>query len=139
MNRAAWQLLAEERIAEAKALLARQFWSGAYYLAGYSVECGLKSCVLARVDADGIIFREKKFSERCWTHDLIELVKLAALDAARDADAAVNPVRFQNWIVVQNWSEESRYVRQARADAEQLVNAIDDQINGVLPWIRAHW
>ncbi len=133
MNRAAWQQLAEDRIAEARALLAGQFWSGAYYLAGYAIECGLKSCVLARVDSDGVIFREKKFSERCWTHDLIELVKLAALDAARDADAAVNPARFQNW------SEESRYVRQGRADAEQLVNAIDDQVNGVLPWIRAHW
>lgn len=139
MNRTAWQQLAEDRIAEANALLRAQLWSGAYYLAGYAVECGLKSCVLARVESDGVIFREKKFSERCWTHDLIDLVKLAALDSARDADAALNPVRWQNWLVVHDWSEESRYERQTQTDAEELVNAIDDQKDGVLSWIRAHW
>lgn len=139
MNRAAWQQLAEERIAEAKILLAAQKWSGAYYLAGYAVECALKSCILARVEADGAIFREKKFSERCWTHDLLELLELADLEVARDAHIAASLPRKQYWDTVEAWNEHSRYVRQAQQDAEKLMNAIDDPNDGVLLWIKSHW
>ena len=35
------QQLAEDRILDAASLLAVGRWSGAYYLAGYAVECGL--------------------------------------------------------------------------------------------------
>lgn len=139
MNRTALQQLAESRILEAKVLLAAQLWSGAYHLAGYCVECALKSCVLVRIERDGVIFEDKKFSEQCWTHDLIRLVKLAALDTARDADAVLNPARWQNWLTVQGWNEESRYHPWTRQDAERIVNAIDDPADGVLPWIKNHW
>ena len=37
---------AAERLREAKALLSVRCWSGAYYLAGYAVECGLKACII---------------------------------------------------------------------------------------------
>ena len=49
MTRADFQKLANERVADARALLAARRWGGAYYLAGYAVECGLKSCVIAFV------------------------------------------------------------------------------------------
>ncbi len=39
VNRAELQQLAEDRILDAQALLAVNRWSGAYYLAGYAVEC----------------------------------------------------------------------------------------------------
>ena len=40
-------------------LLAGGRWTGAYYLGGYAVECGLKACILARVGATPeIIFDE---------------------------------------------------------------------------------
>jgi len=42
MNRADFQQLADERISEAAVLLAASKFSGAYYLAGYAVECALK-------------------------------------------------------------------------------------------------
>ena len=52
--RAAWQQLAEDRILDARAHLASgvERWSAAYYLIGYAVECGLKSCILSRVAAN---------------------------------------------------------------------------------------
>ena len=51
-------------------LLSAGRWSRAYYLAGYAVECGLKACVLAYVERTCVIFLDKKFSEKCWTHDV---------------------------------------------------------------------
>ena len=37
--------LALLRLKEAQVLLANGCWSGAYYLAGYAVECALKACI----------------------------------------------------------------------------------------------
>ena len=45
MNRTDLQQPALTRLAEAKALLAAGFPAGAYYLAGYAVECALKACI----------------------------------------------------------------------------------------------
>ncbi len=50
MNRATLQQLSDERIGDARALLAANQWLGAYSLAGYALECALKSCVLAYID-----------------------------------------------------------------------------------------
>src|SRR5437764_991419 len=80
MNRAELQQLAQERIRDAKVLLAAKQWSAAYYLAGYAVECALKSCILAFIERTGFIFVEKKYAEQCWTHDLEVLLKLAGLE-----------------------------------------------------------
>ena len=38
MTKAEFQDMAEQRLAEAKALLDQGKWNGAYYLAGYAVE-----------------------------------------------------------------------------------------------------
>lgn len=45
MNRKTFQVLANLRIREAQALLRAKEFSGAYYLVGYAVECGLKACI----------------------------------------------------------------------------------------------
>jgi hypothetical protein len=67
LTRTDLQQLADARIAEANALLAAGLWDGAYYLAGYAVECALKACIMAYVERTGVIFEDKKFSEKCWT------------------------------------------------------------------------
>src|SRR5437868_6200615 len=72
VNRAQLRQLAEDRILDAGCLLAGGRPAGAYYLAGYAVECGLKACILAHIEAAGAIFQDRKFSEKCWTHDLEE-------------------------------------------------------------------
>jgi hypothetical protein len=64
-TRADWQQLADDLILDAQAHLAPGVdrWSAAYYLIGYAVECGLKSCVLARVAAHPeIIYQDRQFS-----------------------------------------------------------------------------
>lgn len=139
MNRFELQQLAEERVLDAQALLAAHRWSGAYYLAGYAVECGLKSCVLAFVERTGVIFQDRKYIEKCWTHDLEVLVGAAGLTAARGIDVATNPALKKNWLVVKDWNELSRYERKPHFQAKKMVNAVADRTNGVLQWIRAHW
>ena len=50
MNRNDFQQLADVRINEAEALLVQGKYDGAYYLAGYAVECGLKACIAKLTD-----------------------------------------------------------------------------------------
>lgn len=109
MNKLKWQQLAERWLVDAKCLLDGRSWSAAYYLAGYAVECGLKACVLARVGArPEVIFEDKKFSEKCWTHSVLELVKQANLEPIRAADAVANPALGKNWLVVKDWNDTRR-------------------------------
>src|SRR4051795_13146320 len=91
VNRVQWQQLAARWLADAQGLLDGHRWSAAYYLAGYSVECGLKACVLARVAVSPeVIFDDRKFSKKCWTHSVLELVKHAGLESTLAADVLAN-------------------------------------------------
>ncbi len=141
MNRTHWRNLAEERVLDARLLLQGGRWGAAYYLAGYAVEAGLKSCVLAYVENQNadVIFREKKFSESCWTHNLRLLVKLAGLQAVLDAEGDGNPRLRINWAHVARWNETSRYQPATESEARRLFEAVTDFQNGVLPWIKIHW
>jgi hypothetical protein len=139
LNRTLLHQLTEERVRDAQALLAGAQWSGAYYLAGYAVECALKSCVLAHVDRTGVIFQDRRYAERCWTHDLVELVKLADLEPRLGLAVSGNADLQQNWSIAQGWSESSRYELRTRAEAQALFDAVTDPSNGILPWIKMHW
>ena len=140
MNRTEFQQLAELRVKEAEALLAAGFWDGAYYLAGYAVECGLKACILARIQRDGIIFDDRKFSEKCWTHAFEELRNLAGILQDFQHSTGMNPALSKNWAIANRWSESSRYrLGIPEVEARELVIAVSDPANGVLPWIRTKW
>jgi HEPN domain-containing protein len=140
MKRDEWQRLAERWLSDAKNLLDNHRWSTAYYTAGYAVECGLKACIVARVAAaPEVIFADRRFSEKCWTHTFEELVKLADLVAARAADMAASPALRANWLIVNDWTETSRYSTTSHWDAKKLYKAITDKANGVMPWIRVRW
>lgn len=139
MNRSEFQTLAEVRLKEAKALLDVQLWDGAYYLAGYAVECGLKACILARVERTGVLFEDRKFSETCWTHKLDVLLKAADLESPHKAEVTANSKFDAYWRVALDWKEDARYKFTTRLDAESLYESVSDPTNGVLRWIRGHW
>ena len=139
MNRTELQQLSDERIEDAKSLLAASRWSGAYYLAGYALECALKSCVLAYVERTGIIFEDKKFAEKCWTHNLETLVKQADLITERGLAIAANAQLGTNWLIAKDWSESTRYRLSTQQQAEELFDAITDNSDGVLQWVKNHW
>jgi hypothetical protein len=140
VTRVEWQQFAERWLVDAKGLLDDHRWSASYYVAGYAVECGMKSCVLRRVAVTPeVIFTDKKFSEKCWTHSIFDLVKLADLETTRATDAAGNAALLKNWLTVKDWSEKARYKTTSHQKAKKLYDAIKDTTNGVMPWIRVHW
>jgi hypothetical protein len=140
VDRAILQALAEERVLAAQALLAAKQWSSAYYLAGYAVELGLKSCVLVQVAANiGILFDDRKLSDKCFSHSIKDLVILAGLEDTRKVDIGTNPAFDKNWSIVLQWNEKSRYQMKTPVAAEELLSAIVDNANGVMPWIRSRW
>ncbi len=142
MNRAQLQRLAEDRIIDAQALLDTTRWAAAYYLAGYSVECALKSCVLAHIEKTGMIYRDRKYLRSladCWTHDLDMLVDLSGLTEDFGKARGMNRDLAGYWGVVSNWSETSRYDEKGETESQKLVEAITHEPNGVLPWIRTRW
>lgn len=139
MNRLELRQLSDERIEDANALLAASRWAGAYYLAGYALECALKSCVLAYVERTGIIFEDKKFAEKCWTHDIEILVQQAGLIAERGLAIQANPQLRTNWSIAKDWTESSRYRLSTEQQAEELFEAISNNSDGVLPWVKNYW
>ena len=56
MDKKHLQDLAKTRLNDSRALLGRKRWSGAYYLSGYAIECGLKACLLKHLGESGSVF-----------------------------------------------------------------------------------
>jgi hypothetical protein len=109
MNRQEAKALADSWVADSQTLLDAGRWHAAYYLIGYAIECGLKACVLAYIDGSGIIFQDKKYAERCFTHDIEALVKAANLEEARGLAVAANAQLGVNWLNVKDWEVNVRY------------------------------
>jgi HEPN domain-containing protein len=137
VNRAELQWLAKERISDAKVLLAARHWSGAYYLAGYAVECALKACIAKLMKPEE--FPDKTFAEKCWTHVLPQLLGLAGLKDDLDTAFRADPDLRDNWDTIKEWSESSRYARKTKADAEDLYEAVTEKKHGVFPWLKLRW
>jgi len=138
MNRDDFQQLADVRIAEAAVLLAQGNYDGAYYLAGYAVECGIKACI-AKLTNEHDFPPKPKFINDYYSHETDRLLKTAELIAQRDADSLADRDLKANWNIVKDWTEESRYERKSKDQAEQLIAAITDAAHGVLPWIKQRW
>jgi HEPN domain-containing protein len=132
-----FQNISEIRIRESKALLDAGFPDGAYYLAGYAVECALKACIAKRTLKHD--FPDKDLANKSHTHDLGKLMQLAELKDELDHAAQVNSPLEANRTIVQSWSETSRYQRKTVQEATELILAIEDREGGLLPWIMQRW
>ncbi|MBD3628195.1 HEPN domain-containing protein [Cyclobacterium sp.] len=136
MNREGLKELSQLRIREAKTLLANQFYDGAYYLCGYSVECALKACIAKNTKQYD--FPDKKVVIESHTHEIIKLVKIAGLEI--DLKNNLTDPKFQlNWNLVKDWSEISRYKRNSELEALDLYSAITARKHGIMTWIKRHW
>lgn len=137
MNRRDLRQLAELRCKEAAALLRARCYGGAYYLAGYAIECAVKACIARKTRR--YEFPDRKLAERAWSHKPGELVRLAGLDKALATEAEYSPRFAANWAVVATWSETSRYEFRRSSEARDLLRAIVEPGHGVLQWLRRHW
>lgn len=136
ITRADFQRISESRLQEAVTLLANGHAAGAYYLAGYAVECALKACLCKQRQPEHFPPKVSVVA-RMYSHDLSGLLDLAELGAALDAENDAMLKRY--WAVAKDWSEESRYAFPGQADAQLLVTAVTEPTHGVLPWLRRYW
>ena len=137
MTRKELQALAILRVREAKLLLKNDCPDGAYYLAGYAAECAIKACIARRTIR--YEFPDKRRVEQSWKHDFKELIAAAELTKVLGDDERRYPDLSANWAIVRKWKAESRYARYSRAEAEELLNALEDRRHGVLRWLRHRW
>jgi hypothetical protein len=124
-------------LTEATALLRLGLFDGAFYLAGYAVECALKACI-AKGTRKGE-FPDKKKVESSHSHNFLQLIKVAGLDEACLQRAGKDPAFQSNWDFVQSWSEQSRYRRHRQESARALLAAVSDRRHGVITWIKQQW
>lgn len=136
MNRNLFQKLALERLDDAQALLSAKRYSGAYYLAGYGLECALKACIARRTKRHAFPPRD---ASKYYVHDLEKLLDAAELRKELDQERKSQPDFDNNWTLVKDWNEEARYQNHSRVEARDLLAAILDSNSGVLQWLRKHW
>lgn len=138
LNRATLQGFAENRIGEARVLLREKLWTGAYYLTGLGVECGLKACLAREVQQHD--FPDKSFINKAYTHDLETLAELdAKLWTDLNQEMTINSALRGNWQTVRQWRDEKRYENVVEVEAISLFEATTEPSSGVLEWIRRRW
>ena len=131
------QALSRVRAKEAQALLSLGLHDGAYYLAGYAVECALKACIAKGTRR--FEFPDKRRVDSSYTHDLELLMRLANLDESYKERIKGDPEFKANWGTVEAWDEQSRYERHSGEKARKLVDAVFNRRHGVLAWVRLYW
>jgi HEPN domain-containing protein len=132
VKRKDFQILAALRLKDAKVLLRAGCHEGAYYLAGYAVECALKACIAKRTDKHD--FPDRARAERSFVHNLEALAIVADVH-----QALADRTRSEKWGTVRKWSEQSRYRQPTKEEAASLVDAVADRRHGILPWLKLHW
>lgn len=137
MNRKDLKALALTRLREAKVLLANGEYSGAYYLAGYIVECALKACIARQTRLHD--FPDKNRADASWKHEPEPLVRAAGLQPSLEAESKADPQFRANWDVVKDWKVNSRYVGWDKKEAQDMVRAVSESRHGVLRWLKRHW
>jgi hypothetical protein len=73
------------------------------------------------------------------THDLTQLLQPAELKVDLEKAIQGNAAMQSSWDAIHDWSVTSRYERKSLTEATDLLEAIEDQEGGLLPWIRLHW
>ncbi len=137
MNRVDFQMMAFVRLDEAEHLLRAGYFSGAYYLAGYAVECALKACIAKGTQEHD--FPDKKRVNDSYSHDLAQLLRTAALEQALKNARSEKPLLGRKWATVQEWDEGSRYQIVGQEDARSMLDAVGNREEGILLWLTQHW
>jgi len=135
MNKLEFEQLTAIRIKEAEILLDAGCYHGAYYLAGYAVECILKACIAKQVKE--FDFPDKKLANDSYTHNLANLAIITGIKLEIAEQEKQNKEFKFNWTIVIGWSEESRYnIAITKQEAHNLFTAITENESGVLPWLK---
>lgn len=131
-----FQRLAQLRANEARSLAKADKEMGAYYLAGFAVECALKACIAKKTRRHDFP-ADAKYANEVYTHNLERLLKVAQLDVHLDRDMRAKPQLAIHWGVVKEWTIDSRY-EVSGLNGKDMVAAVNTS-DGVLQWIKLYW
>lgn len=129
MNRAKLQEIAFIRMKEAEVLHEAKCYDGAYYLAGYVVECALKAWIAKKTQRYD--FPDKTIVNKIYTHDVDRLLGVIGVRIPKELEV--------KWYVIRDWSEKNRYTKHTRGEAKDIIDAVNNQNEGVFRWIKEHW
>ena len=111
-------------------------------MAGYAIECAIKACIAKDMGQYPFpaYIKENDLRQKYYTHDLLALVESAGLKDILRSDRVANQTFNLYWKIVTDWSEEARYITNiTRQQAENIIQAIEDPVEGVLLWLKKHW
>ncbi len=135
LNRTILQGLALVRLKDAQTLRGSERHAGAYYLAGYAIECGLKACI-AKQTREGDFPPGRRTIEKYYSHNLQQLCKEAGVHfekKLKDDDEFA-----RNWNVIAPWSEQSRYDPEP-LKSEKAYSDYFRAIDKVFQWLQGRW
>ena len=113
-------------------------FAGSYYLMGYAVECAIKSAIAKQTKR--FDFPDKQLAVDSYKHDLRSLMQTAGLWVVFEVEIRANPALGDNWAVVKDWSEASRYILSvSEAQARDLHSACTAKTHGLLSWLKKCW
>jgi len=138
MNRDDFKKLTNLRVQEAKVLLKKECYEGAYYLLGYAVECAFKACIAKQTKRYD--FPDKNFASKIYTHEITVLLKYAGLEQEYNKKSSNNPKFEVNWGIVKDWKEDKRYsVKITEQTAKAFHSAVLNRKDGILSWLQKYW
>jgi len=115
-----------------------QFYSGAYYICGYVVECALKACICKKTSQLDF-YPSPDESRAAWSYDFGKLIRAADLESELKAARAVDRDLDVKWESVENWSPHSRYEPHGQKEAQLILDAVADPDHGVFSCIKQLW
>lgn len=124
------------RLQEAEALFAAGLYEGCVYLCGYVVELAMKACICKTLGLADYLDTHRTLGRTFRSHDFDELAILAGVKTELDANK--NAPLGINWIIATAWKPERRYEppgTYAQRDAEDVLDSIRDDPDGVLTWL----
>lgn len=130
------QKLAELRVQEARLLADSGKEQGAYYLAGFAIECALKACIAKKTRRHQFPLG-RPYVDEVYKHKLPGLLRVAALEKQLDQEMKRNPGLASKWGVVKDWDVDRRYELKGLKGTD-MVSAVTGP-DGVLQWIKQHW
>ena len=110
--------------------------SGAYYLAGYAIECALKAKIASQFRANEI--PDKTLINNIYQHGLDKLLGLANLKEEQAEAENHDPEFRRYWTVTTNWKAEARYKIWSLEDATDMLEAVGGD-RGLMQWLRSRW
>jgi HEPN domain-containing protein len=131
-----FQRLADLRVEEAAVLVNKGKQQGAYYLAGFAIECALKACIAKKTRRHQFP-PNRDYVNELYRHKIEDLLELAGLKDERDKKTKLDPAFAINWGVVKDWDVESRYEVVGR-NGKDMLKAVSSA-DGVLQWIKQYW